>query len=54
LDDIRRNNLGARIHSTERGFFIDNLLVRVHVIIEIILVDRPYAMGISIPIFQVS
>jgi len=25
----------------ERGFFIDNLLVRIHLIIEMILVDRP-------------
>ena len=30
----------------EREFFIDNLLVRIHVIIEMILVDRPCAMGI--------
>ena len=26
---------------SEREFFIDNLLVRIHVIIEMILVDRP-------------
>jgi hypothetical protein len=30
----------------ERGFFIDNLLVRIHWIIEMILVDRPCAMGV--------
>ena len=30
----------------EREFFIDNLLVRIHLIIEMILVDRPCAMGI--------
>ena len=31
---------------TEREFFIDNLLVQIHVIIEIFLVDRPCAMGV--------
>ena len=30
----------------EREFFIDNLLVRIHSIIEMIVVDRPCAMGI--------
>ena len=30
----------------EREFFIDNLLVQIHFIIEMILVDRPCAMGI--------
>ena len=29
-----------------REFFIDNLLVRIHLIIEMILVDRPCAMGL--------
>ena len=29
-----------------RDFFIDNLLVRIHVIVEMILVDRPCAMGV--------
>ena len=29
----------------ERECFIDNLLVRIQLIIEIILVDRPCAMG---------
>ena len=28
----------------EKEFFIDNLLVRIHLIIEMILVDRPCAM----------
>jgi hypothetical protein len=28
----------------ERDFFIDNLLVRIHLIIEMILVDRPCAI----------
>ena len=30
----------------EREFFIDNLLVQIHFIIEMILVDRPCAMGV--------
>jgi len=30
----------------EREFFIDNLLVRIHLIIEMVLVDRPCAMGV--------
>ena len=29
----------------ERDFLIDNLLVRIHLIIEMILVDRPFALG---------
>ena len=29
----------------EKEFFIDNLLVRIHFIIEMILVDQPCAMG---------
>ena len=29
----------------EREFFIDNLLVRIHLIIKTTLVDRPCAMG---------
>ena len=30
----------------QREIFIDNLLVRIHLIIEMILVDRPRAMGV--------
>jgi hypothetical protein len=30
----------------ERELFVDNLLVRIHSIIEMILVDRPCAMGV--------
>ena len=37
----------------EREFSIDNLLVRIHSIVEMNLVDRPCAMEVSIPIFQV-
>ena len=35
----------------EREVFIHNLLVRIHSIIEI-LVDRPCAMGVWIPVFR--
>ena len=35
--------------SSEREFLIDNLLVRIHYIIKIILVDRPCTMGVLIP-----
>ena len=34
------------VHLREREFFIDNLLVRIHLIVEIILVERPCAMGV--------
>ena len=30
----------------EREFFIDNLLVRIHFIIKMILIDRPCAIGV--------
>jgi len=33
----------------EREFFIDNLQVRIHLIIEMISVDRPRAIGVRIP-----
>ena len=33
----------------EREFFIDNLLARIHLIIEKILVDRLCATGVEIP-----
>ena len=32
-----------------REFSIDNLLIRIHLIVEMILEDRPCAMGIRIP-----
>jgi len=34
------------LSEVEREFIIDNLLVRIHLIIEMILVDRPRAMGV--------
>jgi len=37
---------GLRPWYPERELFIDNLLVLVHLIIEMILVDRPCAMGV--------
>ena len=30
----------------QRDLFIDNLLVRIHLVVEIILVDRPCAVGV--------
>ena len=38
--------LWAVVVPAEREFFIDNLLVRIHLMIEMILVDRPCAMGV--------
>ena len=38
---LRAENAGAG-----REFFIDNPLVRIHLIIEMILVDRPCAVGV--------
>jgi len=48
---LRRRVTRARNLSVTRAlaageFFIDNLLVRIHFIIEMILVDRPCAMGV--------
>ena len=39
--------MGSEVHpcSSER-VFIDTLLVRIHLIIEMILVDRPCAIGV--------
>ena len=39
-------NVTFRVAVLEREFFIDNLLVRIHLIIELIMVDRPCAMGV--------
>jgi len=35
------------LHPEEREFCIDNLLLRIHLIIEMVLVDRPCAMGVE-------
>jgi len=37
---------GRPVISREREFFTDNLLVQIHLIIEMILVDRSCAMGV--------
>ena len=42
----REEGVRARGVGTEREFFIDNLLVRIHLIIVMISVDRPCAMGV--------
>ena len=36
----------APLRERDREFFIDNLLVRIYLIIEMTLVDRPGAMGV--------
>ena len=49
VDRTRVNEYGPTPVSTsftEEEFFIDNLLVRIHFIIEMILVDRLCAMGV--------
>ena len=44
---VRVRDSPAEMHSGgERDFCIDNLLVRVHLIIEMMLVDRPCAIGV--------
>ena len=45
-DFAARSAPEARAGLTEREIFIDNLLVRIHLIIVMILVDRPCAMGV--------
>ena len=47
-DDERFDRLPRAIEalSQEREFFIDNLLVRIHLTIEMILVDRHCAMRV--------
>ena len=42
------------VRMREREIFIDNLLVRVHCIIEMIVVERPCAMGVRTSDFQVA
>jgi hypothetical protein len=47
LENIPENTKRTRITlDREKEFFIDNLLVRVLLIIEMILLDRPCAMGV--------
>ena len=44
-DTIQRLLLRASRHFLKKEFFVDNLLVRTHSLIEMNLVDRPCAMG---------
>ena len=48
LEVLRRvvNGRDTVRDTDERGFFIDNLPVRIHLTTEMILVDRPCAMGV--------
>jgi len=46
LETLNTSNDVRTWHPAEREIFIDNLLVRVHLIIEMILVDRPCSMGV--------
>jgi len=41
-----RRRLSTCIRSAERDFLIDKLLVRIHLIIEMILVDQPCVIGV--------
>ena len=47
---------GATVGNTvgEREFFIDNLMVRIHSIIVVILADRACAMGVLNSLFQIA
>jgi hypothetical protein len=47
VSDLGLGGLGCKVPwFQEREFFIDNLLVRIHLIIRMIEVDRPCAMGV--------
>ena len=46
VHSVRVVSLGTHKFSREKEIFIDNLLVRIHLIIEMIIVDRPCAMGV--------
>ena len=43
---LARDEEPGGVELVEREFFIDNLLVPIHSIIEMIWVDRPYAMEV--------
>ena len=42
---VHEGNSPSRMSEVEREFFINNLLVRIHLIAGMILVDRPCAVG---------
>ncbi len=46
---VRVGGLRNLVSARERDFFIDSLMVRIGLIIEMIRVDRPCATGIQIP-----
>ena len=50
LSVLRPNLRGGK----EREFFVDDLMVRIHLIIVMILVDRPCAMGVLNSPFQIT
>ena len=43
---LARDEESGVVELVEREFFIDNLLVQIHSVIEMILLDRPCAMGV--------
>ena len=53
-DTIHRLLSRASRQSLKKEFFVDNLLVRIHSLIEMNMVDRSFAMGDRIPIFQIA
>ena len=44
----------SKVLQREREFFIDDLMVRIHLIIVMILEDRPCAMGVLNSLFQIA
>jgi len=50
----RNSDLRVSILGREREFIIDNLLVRIHLIIEMILVDRPWEFEFPFPGSHIS
>ena len=46
VDGAHRAASQVDLHTRETEFFIDNLLVRLHLNIEMILVDQACAMGV--------
>jgi len=46
LNPFQSSRIRSQAAGEEREFFIDHLLIRIHLIIKMILVDRPCAMGV--------
>jgi hypothetical protein len=53
-NEKRRSDRALRAGGREAEFFIDNLLDRIHLIIAMILVDRPCAIGVLNSLSQVA